>query len=89
MRSIAFASLLLLFGLAVVVMNMRSRGNESAPVAKAPASSASDQVEQIKTGQAEPIPSASTDVATAPLKHAVPAEVPERSRAGNLIKRGR
>lgn len=90
MRSIAFATLLLLFGFVLVVMNVRSRSSQSAPVAQAPASQTSGQTAQINNnGQAEETSRASREVAaTAPTKDLVPTAVQEGRRAENLIKRG-
>jgi hypothetical protein len=89
MRSIAFATVILLFGLILVVMNMRSPTNELAPMAKAPSSPTSDQAAEIKkNGQAEETSGASRDVAAiAPTRNVVPTDVQESSRPGNLIKR--
>lgn len=88
MRSIAFASLVLLFGLVVVVMNMRSRGVDSAPVAQAPAPATSDQAAQIKqvekNRQTKETPGV---VATAAPKDAVPPVVQDSGRAASSIKR--
>jgi hypothetical protein len=85
MRSIAFASLILLFGLVVVVMNMRSRSGNLAPVAQAPAPVTSDQVAQMKqNGQTEesagvvPIPA---------LKNSVLPVVKDSGRTASPIKR--
>lgn len=90
MRSIAFATMLLLFGFVVLVMNVRSPTNESAPVAQAPAPHTGDQVAEVdKNVPAKPMPGASADVAAiAPTKRAVPMYVREGSKAGNPIKRG-
>jgi hypothetical protein len=89
MRSIAFATVILLLGLVLVVMNMRSRTNELVPVAIAPASHTGDQVAEInKNGQAEPTPGASSDVAAiAPVNNAVPTDVQASRRTASLIKR--
>src|SRR6476619_6450719 len=78
MRSVAFASLVLLLGFVVVLMNMRATGNKSAPVAQAPAvETGANQVRQAEgtTGATSEV------VATAPNKDVVPAFVQE----GNMV----
>ena len=61
LRSVAFASLLLLVGLVVVLMNVRSGTNQSASVIPAPASQPSIETAQVKTppqhNNAAPMPS--------------------------------
>jgi hypothetical protein len=84
MRSVAFASLVLLLGFVVVLMNMRSPGNKSAPVAQAPAvETGAKQVRQAetKTGATNDV------VATALNKDVVPAFVQEGNRVTNPIRR--
>src|SRR6476619_3558192 len=78
MRSVAFASLVLLLGFVVVLMNMRSPGNGSAPVAQAPA--VETGAKQVR--QAEGTTGATSEVvATAPNKDVVPEFVQE----GNMV----
>ncbi|HBB86032.1 MAG TPA: hypothetical protein DC047_00275 [Blastocatellia bacterium] len=86
MRSIAFATLLLLFGFVVLFMNMRSRSGESTPVAQAPASETGLHSAQIgKNGPTKSIPGASTEVAA--ITPSKDADIQVSSRAGQLIKR--
>lgn len=86
MRSVAFASLVLLLGFVVVLMNMRSPGNESVPVAQAPAADTGAKPAQIR--QAEGTTGANSDVvATALNKDVVPALVQEGNRVTNPIRR--
>jgi hypothetical protein len=86
MRSVAFASLVLLVGLVVVLTNMRSPGNKSAPLAQVPAAETGDKPAQIR--QAEATTGASSDVvATAPTRDVVPAFVQEGNAVAKPIKR--
>ena len=86
MRSVAFASLVLLLGFVVVLMNMRSPGKESVPVAQAPA--ADTGAKPTQTRQAEATTAATNDVvATAPNRDVVPASVQEGNRVTNPIRR--
>ncbi|HEX3281487.1 MAG TPA: hypothetical protein VHR36_09680 [Pyrinomonadaceae bacterium] len=88
MRSIAFATLVLLFGVAVVVLNMRSRGNESTPVASVPTAPASDQASQInKNSPAVETSSGSPNVAAIVPVQDVPVGIQESSRTGNRNQR--
>lgn len=89
MRSVAFAILLLLFGVVAVLINVRLRNNESAPVAQAPPSHIRDQTAPIKKSeQAEETPGASREIAaTLPTKDPVSPDVQGSGRTGNLIKR--
>ncbi len=85
MRSIVFATVILLLGFVVVFMNMRSRTGESTPVAQVPASHTGDPAQAInKNGQAEQAPGV---VATVPGKDAVPPVIQESGRVANPIKR--
>jgi hypothetical protein len=84
-RSIAFASLILLFGLVVVVMNMRSRNGDSAPVAQAPAPAPSDQAAQPKQIDKNAQTESPGVVASATSKDAVPQVV--QGRSASAIKR--
>jgi len=78
MRSVAFASLVLLLGFVVVLMNMRSPGTGLAPVAQAPA--VENGAKQVT--QAEGTTGATSDaVATAPNRDVTPAFVQE----GNMV----
>lgn len=90
LRSIAFATLLLLFGFAVVVMNMRSRTTESGLVAQAPASETTNAsgAQISKNGPAEEKPAPSDVAVNQPVKDAVPTGVQAGSRAGTPNKRG-
>ena len=64
-RSIAFAALLLLFGFAVILINVRSRTGESAPATQAngPASQANIQTAQVNNNAQEETPPARLEVA--------------------------
>jgi hypothetical protein len=64
-RSVAFAALVLLLGFAVVLMNVRSRGNESRPVAaNGPSTQAGSQTShQNQNELREEAPSARTEIA--------------------------
>lgn len=85
-RSVAFASLMLLFAFVVVLMNMRTPGSEPAPVAQAPA--AETGARPAQNGPAELATGASSDVvATAPSSAVVPAFALEGNRVANPIKR--
>jgi hypothetical protein len=87
MRSIAFATLVLLFGLAVVVLNMRSRAGESAPVAVVPTTPASEQAAQTnKNNQAVETSDPQNVAAIVPTQD-VPTGIQESSRTGNRGQR--
>jgi hypothetical protein len=79
MRSVAFAVLILLFGFGLILMNVRSRSNESAPAAEAngPASQTSSQTARInKNAQREEALAARTEVAgTSPTNEPIPTGV--------------
>jgi len=86
LRSVAFASLLLLVGLVVVLMNVRSGSNQSASVTPAPVSQPSIETAQVKTppqdNNAAPM---HTDVAAASHTNAIdhqnsPATLPQPGR---------
>ncbi len=88
MRSVAFATLILLFGFVVVLMNVRSRSSESAPVAQAPASQTGGQTAPINQKvQAEQTPSSTEAAAIPPTRNPVSADVQGSGPARNLIKR--
>jgi hypothetical protein len=88
MRSIVFATLVLLFGLTVVVLNMRSRSGE-APVAVAPTTPASDQAAQInKNSQTVETSSTSQNAAVIAPAQDVPIAIQESSRTRNRSRRG-
>jgi hypothetical protein len=87
MRSLAFATLILLFGFVVVLMNMRARSSEPAPLAQAPSAASGQAAEINKNGQAPETPSTSDNVAAiTSTDDAVPGVV-QSGRAANLIKR--
>jgi hypothetical protein len=87
MRSVAFATLILLFGFVVVVMNVRSRSGELAPVAQAPAPQASGQTAPINQVQAEQTPASTEVAAIPPTNGPVSTNVQGSGPARNLIKR--
>jgi hypothetical protein len=86
MRSIAFATLLLLFGFVALVMNMRSRTTEVGPVAQTPASRTSDQPLEINKNQQGETAGSSSDVAVVPVKDVALTDVQESRRATNLSR---
>lgn len=84
LRSVAFASLVLLVGFVVVLMNLRSPGKTSTPLAQAPAANSG----AAQTRQAEAPTGASNEVVvTAPTSEIVPVIVPEGNRVASPIKR--
>jgi len=89
MRSVAFATLLLLLGFVLVLMNVRSRSNESAPVAQAngAASETSSQPSPAANSLRDSAPNASIVVGAAPQNEVKPAAAQITSMGPNLIKR--
>jgi hypothetical protein len=89
-RSVAFATLVLLFGVVVILMSARSRSNESAPVAEAngPTSQTSRERAQInKNEQREEAPGARTKVAeTSPTNYSNPTGLQSSPTVRNLTK---
>ena len=89
MRAVAFATLILLFGFVVVVMNVRSRSNESAPVAQAPASATRGQTAPVNHKVlAEGTPAPTELAAVPPASDPVSTNVQESGPAPKLSKRG-
>lgn len=90
-RAVAFATLLLLFGSVVILVNVRSRSIESAPVAKTnqPALPTNNQAAQIhKNEQRQEAPGASTVVAgTSPTNDPHSVDVQSSPAGRNLIRR--
>ncbi|MGI8836373.1 MAG: hypothetical protein ACR2H4_07010 [Pyrinomonadaceae bacterium] len=89
-RSVAFASLILLLGFIVVLVNLRSRNNELARVGETnqPASVTSSEVpaQVNKNNQDEQLPKAHTQVAVAPAVDDSPS-VDVQSSSRNVSKR--
>lgn len=80
MRSIAFATLVLLFGLAVVVLNMRSRGYEPGSVSVVPTAPASDQAAQTNKNKSTGETSGAQNVAAIVPTQEVPNGIQASSR---------
>ncbi len=88
-RSAAFAALVLLLGFAVVLMNVRSRRNESGPVAATgPATQAGSQTAQTnQEDQRKEAPSSHTEVAvSSPTNDTNLTELPGSTMARNPSK---
>jgi hypothetical protein len=90
-RSVAFATLILLFAFVAILMNSRSRSNESAPVAQSngAASRTSNQTAQPSGNAAREVASnAGVEMGAAlPLNGANAADVQEHSAVRNLARR--
>lgn len=88
MRAVAFATLILLFGFVVILTSVKSRSNESAPVAQAPASqTGSETARSDQKARAEQTPSSNDVVAISPTQDPVSTNVKESTPARNLSKR--
>lgn len=89
-RSVAFAALVLLLGFAVVLINVRSRSNESGPVAaNGPASKTGSQTAQQNQKPGEEASPTHAEVAVnSPTNHTSSTDLPGSATAGNPSKRG-
>jgi hypothetical protein len=88
-RSIAFATLVLLFGFAVILINVRSRTGESAPATQAngPASQTKIQTAQVDKNEQEETPAQRLeDAGTSSTNELNPSTV-QRGRPDRLTKR--
>ncbi len=84
-RSVAFATFVLLLGFAVIMMNVRSRSTESAPAAQAkgPASESNSQTAQLNENK----PSEAARAGTSPTSPSNPTDV-QTSPSGRQVTKG-
>jgi hypothetical protein len=88
-RSIAFAALLLLFGFAVILINVRSRTGESAPAAQAngPASQANGRTAQMANNEEDETSAARLDTAKTSATNELNPSTVHSGRTERLTKR--